>query len=132
MELYKTGAEVPKDISCVYYAVAWSVDRGKLVAPIDRFWCKIGMSSNPFNRNKTLKYTHIIHCFNLGEYGLTTEKQREFVERYIQAKIEKHRIAAPDVMGGDHFSFLSMSTHEFILEHFDGWALEAIKIYKKL
>jgi hypothetical protein len=130
MVIYQHGYDIPKDISCVYYAVAHSVEKQ---TPFNgRYLCKVGMSSNPFNRNKTLKYTHIIHCFDIGKYGLYLEKEREFVEKYIQAKIVKHKIAMPDVWGGDHFSFTSLSTHEYLLKHFDAWALEAIKMYKAI
>ena len=133
MILYQTGSDIPKDISCVYYAITYSVDRQTPLANSRYgYMFKVGMSSNPFNRNKTLKYTHIIHCFDIGQYGLTLEKEREFVEKYIQAKIVKHKIAVPDVFGGDHFMFNNLATHEYMLEHFDNWALEAIQLYQML
>ena len=133
MQLYQTGSDVPKDISCVYYAVGYCVDRGQPMTTGNfGYICKVGMSSNPFNRNKTLQYTHIIHCFNLSEYGLILEKEREFVEKYIQAKLVKYKIATPDPWGGDHFYFNNLTVHHQILKHFDEWAAEAVAMYQSL
>ena len=133
MTLYQTGSDIPKNISCVYYAINYAVER-KIPTPnsLYGYMFKVGMSGNPFNRNKTLQYTHIVHCFDIGEYGLTVEKEREFVEKYIQAKIVKHKLAVPDIMGGDHFMFNDLWVHDYMLEHFDQWAIEAINLYNNL
>lgn len=128
--IYTKGDEVPHNISCVYYAVSYSLERGE--HDYLGFLVKIGMSSNPFNRNKTLKYTHIIHCFDLTPYKLTSEKQREFVEKYIQAKIEKFEIGKPDPQGGDHFYLPDLYSHEYILRNFDDWAKQAIVAYHRI
>lgn len=133
MILYQHGCDVPKDISCVYYATDYCIER-KTPSPIRNYgyMFKIGQSSNPFNRNKSLKYTHIIYCFDVGKYGLVHEKEREFVEKFIQAKIVKYKIATSDCYGGDHFFFNDLAIHDYMLRHFDEWALEGVKAYKAL